>query len=155
MIRGLPQADRGTLAEYVLVESDICARRPPSVPHTGCASVPLVAITAVKMLRACGLKEQPSSTSGPRVFITGGAGGMGTMAIQIALKMFGASFVATTASPGAKTDLCQRLGATKVVNYREEDFSQTLAHSDESELFDAVLDCTGEAARCVPLVKRG
>merc|ERR1719316_1758743 len=134
MIRGLPQADRGTLAEYVLVESDICARRPPSVPHTGCASTPLVAITAVKMLRACGCKEQPApGESGPRVFITGGAGGVGSIAIQLALKMFGASFVATTASPGAKTDLCTRLGANRVVNYRNEDFAQVLASSDETE----------------------
>lgn len=155
MIRGLPQANRGTLAEFAIVESEICARRPPSVTHSGCASMPLVAITAVKMLRACGLQEQASSSSGPRVFITGGAGGMGTIAIQLALKMFGASFVATTASPGAKTGLCERLGAGRVVNYREEKFSEVLASTDEKELFDAVLDCTGEAAQCTQLLKRG
>lgn len=155
MIRGLPQFNRGTLAEFVLVEAEICARRPVSVTHSGCASVPLVAITAVKMMRACGIDEHAPGTSGPRVFITGGAGGMGTMAIQVALKMFGASFVATTASPGAKTDLCKQLGAGRVVNYREEVFSEVLASADEAELFDAILDCTGEAAKCVPLLKRG
>jgi len=155
MIRGLPQANRGTLAEYLLVESEVCARCPTSLSHAGCASVPLVAITAVKMLRTCGLQETSLGAGGPRVFITGGAGGMGTIAIQLALKMFGASHVATTASPGAKTELCERLGAARVVNYREDDFSQVLASSDEAELFDAILDCTGEAARCVPLLKRG
>jgi len=155
MIRGLPQLNRGTLAEFVLVESAICAKRPLSVPHGDCASVPLVGITAVKMLRSCGLVEQPPSPTGPRVFITGGAGGMGTIAIQIALKMFGASFVATTASPGSKTELCQRLGAARVVNYRDEDFSDVLASAKQEDLFDAILDCTGEAHRCVELLKTG
>lgn len=155
MIRGLPQAHRGTLAEYVLVDADICARRPAGLTHCECASIPLVAITAVKMFRACGLQEQSPSSSGPRVFITGGAGGVGTIAIQLALKMFGASFVASTASPGAKTELCQSLGASRVVNYRDERFSEVLASSDENELFDAVLDCTGEAAGCTSLLKHG
>lgn len=157
MIRGLPQANRGTLAEYLLVDADVCAKRPANVSHSGCASLPLVAITAVKMLRACGLKEDapPKDSLGPRVFVTVGAGGVGTVAIQLALKMFGASYVATTASPGAKTELCRSLGAERVVNYREEDFSRVLASGDENQLFDAILDCTGEAARCVPLLRRG
>jgi alcohol dehydrogenase len=157
MIRGLPQANRGTLAEYAIVDAQVCARKPTDVPHSACASVPLVSITAVKMLRACGFPERGrlDVSSGPRVLITGGAGGMGTIAIQLALKMFGASFVATTASAGAKTELCQRLGASRVVNYRGEDFSRALANSDESQLFDGVLDCTAEAKKCVPLLRRG
>ena len=50
MIRGLPQRDRGTVAELVLVEADICAACPPGISHGECASVPLVAITAVKVM---------------------------------------------------------------------------------------------------------
>jgi len=157
MIRGLPQRDRGTLAEFVLVDADICALCPPDVSHQDCASVPLVGITAVKMLRSCGLSpvDHVESGVGPRVLVTGGAGGVGSIAIQLAKAMFGASFVATTASPGAKTELCRGLGADVVVNYRETTVDAALASSQEADLFDAVLDCTGEATRCVSLVKSG
>lgn len=83
----------------------------------------MVCITAVKMLRACGLAEQPSSNNdgtGPRVLVAGGAGGVGSVAIQIAREMFGASEVVTTASLGAKTDLCTLLGADRVIDYKSD-----------------------------------
>jgi len=159
MISGLPEANRGTLAEYVLVESSICARCPPDTSHVACASLPLVAITATKALQACGLvegeKSQNENRDGPRVLITGGAGGVGSIAIQLAVKMFNASFVVTTASAGMKTELCHRLGASQVINYRNDNFPQVLANSNEALLFDAIVDCTDEAAKCVPLLKKG
>ena len=155
MIRGLPQFHRGTLAEYVIVDGDVCAPCPSNVSHADCAAVPLVAITAVKMLDACKLQRFPKAKSGPRVFITGGAGGMGTILIQLAKAMYGCSEIVTTASPGKKTSLCQSLGATKVVNYREERFEKVLSSDNDSDLFDAILDCTGEAKRCVSLLKQG
>jgi NADPH:quinone reductase-like Zn-dependent oxidoreductase len=100
MIRGLPQRDTGTLAEYVLVDADVCASCPPNLSHAECASVPLVAITAVRALRACGLAEQPTASgSGPRVLVTGGAGGVGSIAQQLARHMFGAAEVEACALP--------------------------------------------------------
>ena len=93
MIRGLPQRDRGTLAELVLVDADVVARCPPRATDAECAAVPLVGITAVKMLRGSGLTEAPPSSPGPRVLVTGGAGGVGSIAIQLAKLMFGASEV--------------------------------------------------------------
>merc|ERR1719158_1375326 len=130
MIRGLPQRERGTVAEDVVVESDICARCPENISHAECASVPLVGITAVKMLDACGLKRMQfpvnsedniiPEKSRPRVLITGGAGGVGTMAIQLAKTLYGAREIVTTASAGKKTELVLSLGATRVVDYRSE-----------------------------------
>ena len=66
MIRGLPQLNKGTVAEYVLVDADVCARVPEGLPHRACAGVPLVAITAVRALRACGLRDTPNVATGPR-----------------------------------------------------------------------------------------
>eukprot|EP00298_Acanthocystis_sp_HF-20_P016587 c21521_g1_i1.p1 GENE.c21521_g1_i1~~c21521_g1_i1.p1 ORF type:complete len:396 (-),score=180.68 c21521_g1_i1:48-1181(-) len=156
MIRTLPQANKGTCEEYLLVDEDICVHKPKNISHEEAASVPLVAITAIKAFRKCGLSEVPPETGsvGPRVLIIGGAGGVGTIAIQIAKSMFHASHVTTTASKGPKTDLVKSLGADVVVNYREEDFSKVLASNDESQLFDAVFDCMGEAAKCTHLIRK-
>jgi len=84
MIAGLPQRDRGTLAEYILVPRAVCAVKPQNIAHIDAAAVPLVSITAFKMFEACRIKK------GADVLITGGAGGMGTAAIQIAKCKFGA-----------------------------------------------------------------
>jgi NADPH:quinone reductase-like Zn-dependent oxidoreductase len=116
-------------------------KKPNSITHTEAASVPLVGITAVMMLEACGLKI--GSKSNARVLVLGGAGGVGSVAIQIAKAMFGASFVVTTASKGRKETLVKSLGADLVIDYRSEKFEMRLASpNDESKLFDAILDCT-------------
>jgi len=154
MIAGIPQCDRGTLAEYVLVEAHVCARRPTGFSHAECAAMPLVSITAVKMLRAC-RPAYHRDHRGPRVLVTGGAGGVGTVALQLARVMYKASYVATTASAGHKTDLCRSLGADRVVDYRTERFERVLASDNEAELFDIILDCVGEASRCVSLLRPG
>lgn len=105
----------------------------------------------------CRLKQDPppDGTVGPRVLILGGAGGVGTTAIQLAKSLFHASFVATTASAGPKAELCQSLGADRVVNYREEKFEEVLASDDESQLFDAIFDTTGEVDKAGSLLKPG
>ena len=143
MISGLPQRNRGTLAEYVLVRRDVCAIKPPQVRHVDAAAVPLVSITAVKMFDACNIQK------GAKVFITGGAGGMGTAAIQLAKCKYGASCVTTTASPGEKTDLCKRLGADVVVDYRSTKLEELGGE------YDVILDCTGEAWKLVHLLVNG
>eukprot|EP00937_MAST-01D_sp_MAST-1D-sp2_P001460 g1460.t1 len=163
MIRGLPEARRGTCAEFVLVDACVCARKPAAVPHHAAAALPLVGITVVKAFRACGLAEvdtaagagaRSAGAARPRVLVLGGAGGTGSCALQIARAFFGAAHVATTASAGAKTDLCRRLGADDVVDYRTRRFERELAGGRDA-LFDAVLDTTGEAGKCPPLLREG
>ena len=153
MIAGLPEKDRGCAAEYLIVDAEVCVKKPDSISHAEAASVPLVGITAVMMLEACGLKL--GSKSNARVLVLGGAGGVGSVAIQIAKKMFGASFVATTASKGKKETLVKSLGADLVIDYRSEKFETKLASQDDSKLFDAILACTNEASRCPTLLRKG
>ena len=182
MIRGLPMLHAGTVAEYCLVPSDVAAKMPPTCTYAQCASLPLVAITAVLAFESMGAPRlaapPPGSSSSsssssavvsgrsphPRVLVLGGAGGVGTAALQLARCAFGASFVATTASKGPKTDLCKRLGADVVVDYRDDKFEEALRPSkfggdddndDDPNLFDYVLDTTGEVWRARNLVRRG
>ena len=164
MTRGLPELNCGNFAEYVLW-SPLCVRKLfLSASHVSMAS--LLCCTAIRMLRACGLpeidfeEEKDKSggkhesnpvVNGPRVLVTGGAGGVGSVAIQIAQSLFGASFIATTASAGVKSELCSELGADVVVDYRSSNFEEVL----QAGSFDAILDCTAEASRCVSLLKAG
>lgn len=88
------------------------------------------------------------------MLITGGAGGVGTHAIQIARGLFGASYVATTASPGVKTELVRGLGADKVVDYRARK-GKWWEELMSDPGFDAIFDCTGEAKSLPVLLAQG
>src|ERR1700687_2556974 len=93
----------GAFAEYAVVHEDHAARMPASLDFPSAAAVPLAALTALQALR-----DELRLSAGHRVFIPGGAGGVGTFAIQIA-KHLGAQ-VATTASTRGEA-LVTRLGA--------------------------------------------
>jgi NADPH:quinone reductase-like Zn-dependent oxidoreductase len=125
----------GSIAEYTLTTVDQVSIMPSNLSFAEAAAVPLAAVTALQALRQMGTNENS------KVFITGGAGGVGTYAIQIAKLVFGAKTIVTTASPGAGTELCTRVGATKVVDYRSQKFETELAGQE----FDVAFDCTGES----------
>lgn len=86
------------------------------------ASIPLVGLTAWQAL-----VEKGNLRKGQKVFIHAGAGGVGTLAIQLA-KYLGAS-VATTTS-GANLALVKSLGADIAIDYKKADFSKTLRDYD-------------------------
>ena len=81
MIGTLPMKHRGTIAEYLIVEADMCAKCPPNLTHVECAAVPLVALTADLMFSSCQLKESEESR---KVLVLGGSGGVGSFAFQLA-----------------------------------------------------------------------
>ena len=125
-----PDKDRiGTFAERIAVAEADLALKPKSISMEEAGSLPLVALTAWQALVERG-KVQP----GQKVLIHGGAGGVGSIAIQLA-KHLGAT-VATTAS-GSNSDLVRELGADIVIDYRTQGFEQQLSG------YDLVLDGLG------------
>jgi len=125
-----PDKDRiGTFAESIAVAETALAPKPTSVSFEEAASLPLVALTAWQAL-----VERGGVQSGQRVLIHGGAGGVGTVAIQLA-KHLGAT-VATTVST-VDVDFARGLGADVVIDYRTQDFEQLL------DGYDLVLDSLG------------
>jgi NADPH:quinone reductase-like Zn-dependent oxidoreductase len=112
----------GAFAETACVDEGIVAKKPQSVDFVYAAAVPLAALTALQALR-----DELKVVPGSRIFIPGGAGGVGTFAIQIA-KHLGAT-VATTASARGRS-LVTRLGADVVVDYTSEDFTAVLRDYD-------------------------
>ncbi len=121
----------GTLTERIAVDQADVALAPASVDVVAAASLPLVALTAWQALVEIG-----KVTAGQKVLIHAGAGGVGTIAIQLA-KHLGAH-VATTAS-AKNADLLRELGADVVIDYRTQGFAAELSG------YDLVLDSLGGA----------
>ena len=125
-----PDKDRiGTFAERIAVAEADLALKPTSIGMEEAGSLPLVALTAWQAL-----VERGNLQPGQKVLIHAGAGGVGSIAIQLA-KHLGAT-VATTAS-GSNADFVRELGADIVIDYRTQDFEQLL------DGFDLVLDSLG------------
>jgi NADPH:quinone reductase-like Zn-dependent oxidoreductase len=133
----------GAFAEYACVAETFVARAPKTVDAAHAAGLPLAGLTALQALR-----EQLGCGPGKRLLITGGAGGVGTLAIPIA-KQLGAH-VTTTASPRGDA-LVRALGADIVIDYTKERLS---SHARE---FDGALDLVGGATlgEMFGCVKRG
>ncbi|MBZ4487115.1 NADP-dependent oxidoreductase [Microbacterium sp. cx-55] len=133
----------GTFAERIAVHEDDAALRPASLTMEEAGSLPLVALTAWQALVEIG-DVQP----GQKVLIHAGAGGVGSIAIQLA-KHLGAE-VATTAS-ARNADFVRELGADHVIDYRSEDFEKRLSG------YDLVLDSLGgeNLERSLRVLRRG
>lgn len=125
-----PEQNRmGTFADLVAIHQDDVASKPTTLSMEEAASVPLVGLTVWQAL-----VERAGLRPGQKILIHAGAGGVGTLAIQLA-KHLGAG-VATTAS-GAKVELVKQLGADVVIDYRKDAFD-TILHD-----YDVVLDTVG------------
>jgi len=124
----IPFTRDGAAAEYVTVPADVLAAKPARLDHDNAAAVPLAALTAWQ-----GLIGHAALTPGQHVLVQGGAGGVGSFAIQIA-KSQGAR-VTTTALPQDR-DFVTRLGADRVVDYSTERFEDQVV--DVDVVFDAV-----------------
>lgn len=118
----------GAFAEFVAVNQALVAAKPQELSFEEAASLPLVALTAWQALT-----EQANVGAGSRVLIHGGAGGVGTVAVQIA-KHLGAHVV-TTASADS-VELVRELGADEVIDYRAEKFEEVV--SDLDVVFDTI-----------------
>ncbi|MFE1348185.1 NADP-dependent oxidoreductase [Streptomyces sp. NPDC058757] len=139
-----PDKDRiGTFAELLAVHQDDLAPKPATLTMTEAASLPLVALTAWQAL-----VERANVQPGQKVLIHAGAGGLGSITIQLA-KALGAH-VATTAST-AKVGLVKELGADEVIDYRTQNFEEIL------DGYDVVLDSLGgeNLAKSLRILKPG
>jgi len=139
----LEKGRMGGLAEQVAAAEPVVAKKPAQASFEEAASIPLAGLTALQALReAAGLRP------GQRVLVHAGAGGVGSLAIQIA-KILGLH-VATTTS-GKNADFVRSLGADEVVDYTKEDVAARLRD------LDAVFDTLGDASevRSMTLGKPG
>ncbi len=139
---------RGAMAEYCVADTANVVDKPDNLTFEEAASIPLVGMTALQVLKSSGLKQ------GGSIFISGGAGGVGTMAIQLAKHVFKASLVVTTASKGEKEKLCKSLGADVVLDYKNTKFEDVYGGS-KAEKFDVCFDTTAESLEMTKIIKKG
>jgi NADPH2:quinone reductase len=126
----------GTLAEYIVADSDLIAHKPKNLSMREAAALPLVAITAYEGLTRAAIRE------GRKVLVHGGSGGVGHVALQLA-KHFGAE-VYSTGGGDKQLALIEQLGAT-AINYKTETVEQYVARYTGGAGFDLVFDSVGGA----------
>ncbi|CAB1078071.1 Zinc-type alcohol dehydrogenase-like protein [Olavius algarvensis Delta 1 endosymbiont] len=110
----------GCNSEFHLVDERIVGRRPASLSFEQAAAMPLTTITAWEALfdRLGVEKAIPSGQDRKSVLVIGGAGGVGSIAIQLAKKVAGCRVVAT-ASRDDTAAWCRKLGADEIINHHK------------------------------------
>lgn len=128
----------GTNQQFQLVDERIVGRKPTSLSDTEAAAMPLTAITAWEAFFDRLHIAPAGGAAGQSVLIIGGAGGVGSIAIQLA-KWAGLTVI-TTASRSQTTDWVKKMGADHVVNHREDLVAQVralgLQHVDHIAIFN-------------------
>jgi NADPH:quinone reductase-like Zn-dependent oxidoreductase len=119
----------GGFAEYVSVPERLLARKPANLSYEQAAAVPMAAVTAL-----LGLRDVARIEPGQQVLVNGASGGVGTFAVQIA-RALGARADAVCSAPYA--DLVRSIGADRVIDYAEEDFTRS------GRRYDVLLDIAG------------
>lgn len=125
----------GTLAEYLSADVRLIARKPTRLTMVEAAALPLVSITAFEALF-----DRMAVTEGQRVLIHGGAGGVGHIAIQLALDVGARVFATDTGSE--RLAAIQSLGATPI-DYLEENVADYVSRYTSGAGFDCVFDTVG------------
>ena len=138
----LPLDHIGAFAEYVDVDSEALAKVPEYLTDIEAAAVPLTALTIMQALELMGAQ------AGKTIFISGGTGGVGGMAIPIA-KAKGLKVITNGAAANAERVL--KLGADRFIDYKMEDYTQTVSD------VDYVLDTLGgaETEKQMSIIKKG
>jgi len=132
----------GAFAEFVATKASQVAKAPEGLDYVQAAALPLVGVSVLQPL-----KQHINLQSGQRLFIHGGAGGIGSVAIQVAKHM--GAYVATTAT-GDNIEYVKGLGVDEVVDYKAQDYGETL-HD-----FDAAYDLVGDDfSKVLTVLKRG
>jgi alcohol dehydrogenase len=140
---GVVNKGSGSFEEYCVAKAKTVAAKPRGLSDVETGALPLVGVSAVQALT-----EGLSLSKGQSILIHGGAGGIGSLAIQLARHL--GAHVATTASSN-DIDYVKELGAEQVIDYKNQKFEDVLSD------LDAVYDTVGGDTyrRSFKVLKRG
>ena len=141
---GRPSIDKdGSYAEFIEVKANEVALMPKTITYDEAATLPVAGTTAWETLI-----NRAKIKKGQRVLILGSSGGVGSLAVQIA-KNKECYVIGTTSN--VNLDFVKKLGADEVIDYKNQDFSQSLSN------IDVVLDTVGgeNQEKAFKVIKRG
>lgn len=111
-------ARQGHHREYSIVDSRVVGRKPASLSFTEAAALPLTSLTVWEGLIDNAGFSLDATGAPKKVLLVGGAGGVGSIAIQIMKKVLGFEVIAT-ASRAVSVQHCRKLGADHIINHHE------------------------------------
>lgn len=121
----------GSLGQFMVVSTDQLALMPEGVQVDHAAAIGVAGTTAYQSIK-------PNVQEGDKIFINGGSGGTGVWGIQIA-KALGCHV--TTSCSTANVELCKRIGADEVIDYKTDGLIKTL--QEKGKVFTLVVDNAG------------
>jgi NADPH:quinone reductase-like Zn-dependent oxidoreductase len=129
------------VAEYCCTKESAVVAKPEALTFEQAASIPVAGLTALQ-----GVRDKGKVRSGQQVLINGAAGGVGTFAVQIAKSL---AAEVTGVCSGTNVEMVRSIGADKVIDYTQEDFTKG------GELYDVILECVGNKpfSECRPVLK--
>ena len=125
----MPLKKIGAFAEYAVIDQNAIALIPEYLSYEEAATVPLTALTAMQAF------EVMHAQRGETIFISGGTGSVGSMAIPIANSM---GLHVITSGSADNMERVKNLGAERFIDYRSEDYAEVISE------VDLVLDTLGE-----------
>lgn len=148
----------GCFAEMQAVDSRLVAKVPQNLSALEAAAMPLVGVTASEALfDHLGMSLDAAANQGKRLLIIGGAGGVGSMAIQLARQVGGE--VIATASRSESREWCKQLGADQVIDHNqplrsqlEQEVDWILCAADTDSHFDNMVACIRPFGKICALV---
>ncbi|WP_282055979.1 NAD(P)-dependent alcohol dehydrogenase [Maribacter luteus] len=126
----------GSYAEYICLPEEwkhgVLAIRPDNLGFKEAAALPIGAMTAMYLL------DKASLNKGQKVLVYGASGSVGSYAVQLAKQQ---EATVTAVCSGPNFDMVRSLGADNVLDYKKEDYSESI------EKFDIVFDAVGKTAK--------
>ncbi|WP_413309728.1 NADPH:quinone oxidoreductase family protein [Bacillus sp. 1P10SD] len=129
--------ESGGYAEFALADERALISIPEQLDFQTAVALPLQGLSAYHILKTMGRLEK-----GESVLVHAAAGGVGTIAVQLA-KLFGAGKVIATASSDEKLALAREMGADVLINYTEPDWEQQVLEATDGRGVNVALEMVG------------
>ncbi|MEW6637819.1 MAG: NADPH:quinone oxidoreductase family protein, partial [Actinomycetota bacterium] len=127
----------GGYAEYAVAQARGLIPIPEGLDFEGAAALPLQGLTAYHVIKTSGAMKP-----GESILVHAAAGGVGTLAVQMA-KLLGAGTVIATASSDEKLELARSLGADVLINYTDDDWPERVREVTGGRGADVILEMVG------------
>jgi len=129
--------ESGGYSEFALADERSLIPIPEKLDFQNAVALPLQGLSAYHVLKTMGRLEK-----GESVLVHAAAGGVGTLAVQLA-KLFGAGKVIATASSSEKLELARQMGADVLINYSESNWVEQVLEATGGKGVDVALEMVG------------